>query len=134
MDYLSYIVVIEELAKVDASHAITVSAHTTLGTSPIVDVLDYPQPVRRPGLNLLCTPGNDVESTTAMAGRMISAKIPLTPIRNPAAPSQIRIQPRSCMPDSSGSSPSRPRCCFRWPTKIKTAIPARLNTLRFVRL
>ena len=37
MDYLSYITVIHELAKVDASHAITVSAHTTLGTSPIVD-------------------------------------------------------------------------------------------------
>ena len=37
MDYLSYILVIHELAKVDASHAITVSAHTTLGTSPIVD-------------------------------------------------------------------------------------------------
>ena len=36
-DYLSYILVIHELAKVDASHAITVSAHTTLGTSPIVD-------------------------------------------------------------------------------------------------
>jgi alkylation response protein AidB-like acyl-CoA dehydrogenase len=36
MDYLSYIIVIHELAKVDASHAITVSAHTTLGTSPIV--------------------------------------------------------------------------------------------------
>jgi butyryl-CoA dehydrogenase len=35
-DYLSYILVIEELAKVDASHAITVSAHTTLGTSPIL--------------------------------------------------------------------------------------------------
>src|SRR5256885_8702725 len=33
----SYIVVIHELAKVDASHAITVSAHTTLGTSPIMD-------------------------------------------------------------------------------------------------
>ncbi|MBI2073107.1 MAG: acyl-CoA dehydrogenase family protein, partial [Gemmatimonadetes bacterium] len=31
MDYLSYIVLIEELARVDASHAITVSAHTTLG-------------------------------------------------------------------------------------------------------
>src|SRR5260370_29992318 len=29
--------VIHELAKVDASHAITVSAHTTLGTSPIMD-------------------------------------------------------------------------------------------------
>src|SRR3989442_335252 len=37
MDYLSYILVIHELAKVDASHAITVSAHTTLATSPIVD-------------------------------------------------------------------------------------------------
>ncbi len=36
MDYLSSILVIEELAKVDASHALTVSAHTTLGTSPIV--------------------------------------------------------------------------------------------------
>ena len=37
MDYLSYITVIHELAKVDASHSITVSAHTTLGTSPIMD-------------------------------------------------------------------------------------------------
>ena len=37
MDYISYIIVIHELAKVDASHAITISAHTTLGTSPIVD-------------------------------------------------------------------------------------------------
>jgi butyryl-CoA dehydrogenase len=37
MDYLSYMIVIHELAKVDASHAITVSAHTTLATSPIVD-------------------------------------------------------------------------------------------------
>ena len=36
MDYISYMIVIHELAKVDASHAITVSAHTTLGTSPIV--------------------------------------------------------------------------------------------------
>src|SRR5260370_14631343 len=37
LDCLSYILVSHELAKVDASHAITVSAHTTLGTSPIVD-------------------------------------------------------------------------------------------------
>jgi len=36
MDTLSYIIIIEELARIDASHAITVSAHTTLGTSPIV--------------------------------------------------------------------------------------------------
>jgi len=36
MDTLSYIILIEELARVDASTAITVSAHTTLGTSPIV--------------------------------------------------------------------------------------------------
>ncbi len=37
MDYLSFIILIEELAKVDASHALTVAAHTTLGTSPIMD-------------------------------------------------------------------------------------------------
>jgi butyryl-CoA dehydrogenase len=37
MDYLSYLIIIEELARVDASCAITVSAHTTLGTSPIVN-------------------------------------------------------------------------------------------------
>lgn len=36
MDTIAYMIVIHELAKVDASHAITVSAHTTLGTSPIV--------------------------------------------------------------------------------------------------
>jgi butyryl-CoA dehydrogenase len=37
LDLLSYITVIHELAKVDASHALTISAHTTLGTSPIVN-------------------------------------------------------------------------------------------------
>ncbi|HKO15801.1 MAG TPA: acyl-CoA dehydrogenase [Gemmatimonadaceae bacterium] len=36
LDLISYIIVIHELAKVDASHGLTVSAHTTLGTSPIV--------------------------------------------------------------------------------------------------
>ncbi len=36
LDYLSYILVVEEVAKYDASHAITISAHTTLGTSPIL--------------------------------------------------------------------------------------------------
>ncbi|MFT4032254.1 MAG: altronate dehydratase family protein [Siphonobacter sp.] len=35
------------------------------GTSPVVDVLDYPEKITKPGLNLVCTPGNDVESTTA---------------------------------------------------------------------
>ena len=34
-DYLSYTLALEELARVDASHSITISAHTTLGTSPI---------------------------------------------------------------------------------------------------
>src|SRR5215213_7481790 len=35
LDTLSYLIAIHEMAKVDASHAITISAHTTLGTSPI---------------------------------------------------------------------------------------------------
>lgn len=60
------------------------------GTSPIVDVLDYTEPVNKPGLNLLCTPGNDVESTTAEVGS--GANIVLfttglgTPTGNPIAP------------------------------------------------
>src|SRR6187549_796994 len=37
MDQLSYYLTIHEMAKVDASHALTISAHTNLGTSPIVE-------------------------------------------------------------------------------------------------
>ncbi|MBC8986215.1 altronate dehydratase [Pedobacter sp. N36a] len=37
------------------------------GTSPVVDVLDYTDPVTKPGLSLVCTPGNDVEATTGKA-------------------------------------------------------------------
>jgi alkylation response protein AidB-like acyl-CoA dehydrogenase len=37
MDQLSYYITIHEVAKVDASHALTISAHTNLGTSPIVE-------------------------------------------------------------------------------------------------
>jgi len=60
------------------------------GTSPVVAVLDYPEKVTQPGLNLLCTPGNDVESTTAEVAS--GANIVLfttglgTPTGNPVAP------------------------------------------------
>ena len=60
------------------------------GTSPIVDVLDYTEQLKIDGLNLLCTPGNDVESTTGLAGS--GANIILfttglgTPTGNPAVP------------------------------------------------
>lgn len=60
------------------------------GTSPVTAVLDYPEKVTRPGLNLLCTPGNDVESTTAEVAS--GANIVLfttglgTPTGNPVAP------------------------------------------------
>jgi altronate hydrolase len=60
------------------------------GTSPITDVLDYPERIRKSGLNLLCTPGNDVESTTAEVGS--GANIVLfttglgTPTGNPIVP------------------------------------------------
>jgi altronate hydrolase len=60
------------------------------GTSPISDVLDYTEYVTKPGLNLLCTPGNDVESTTAMAGSgtniMLFTTGLGTPTGNPIAP------------------------------------------------
>lgn len=60
------------------------------GTSPVVDILDYPEMVTREGLNLLCTPGNDVESTTAEVAA--GANIVLfttglgTPTGNPVTP------------------------------------------------
>ncbi len=37
LDDLSYILTVEELARIDASHSITVSAHSTLGLSPILN-------------------------------------------------------------------------------------------------
>lgn len=60
------------------------------GTSPVVDVLDYPEKVVKQGLNLLCTPGSDVESTTAEVAS--GANIVLfttglgTPTGNPITP------------------------------------------------
>jgi len=60
------------------------------GTSPIVEVLDYTEPITKSGLNLLCTPGNDVESTTGLAGsgcNMIVFTTGLgTPTGNPISP------------------------------------------------
>lgn len=60
------------------------------GTSPITDVLDYTEYVTKPGLNLLCTPGNDVESTTALAGSgcniMLFTTGLGTPTGNPVTP------------------------------------------------
>jgi len=59
------------------------------GTAPIAAVLDYPEYATASGLNLLCTPGGDVESTTGLAGA--GAQIILfstgmgTPTGNPVA-------------------------------------------------
>lgn len=76
------------------------------GSSPITDVKDYGEYISEPGLNLLCTPGNDVESTTGLVG--FGANIVLfttglgTPTGNPIAPvikvsSNTRLAER--MPD-----------------------------------
>jgi altronate hydrolase len=60
------------------------------GTSPVNDVLDYPEYVRSQGLSLQCTPGNDVECVTAQVGA--GANIVLfttglgTPTGNPITP------------------------------------------------
>lgn len=60
------------------------------GTAPVTDVLDYPQRATVSGLNLLCTPGNDVECTTAQTAA--GATVILfttglgTPTGNPVAP------------------------------------------------
>lgn len=60
------------------------------GTSPVTAVLDYPEYSTQPGLNLQCTPGNDVECVTAQVGA--GATVVLfttglgTPTGNPIAP------------------------------------------------
>lgn len=60
------------------------------GTSPVNDVLDYPEYVRTQGLSLQCTPGNDVECVTAQVGA--GANVVLfttglgTPTGNPITP------------------------------------------------
>jgi altronate hydrolase len=60
------------------------------GTSPITAVLDYPEYSTEAGLNLQCTPGNDVECVTAQVGA--GANVVLfttglgTPTGNPIAP------------------------------------------------
>ncbi len=60
------------------------------GTSPVTAVLDYPEYSAEPGLNLQCTPGNDVECVTAQVGA--GANVVLfttglgTPTGNPIAP------------------------------------------------
>ncbi|MCY4674262.1 MAG: altronate dehydratase family protein [Bacteroidetes bacterium] len=70
------------------------------GTSPITAVLDYPEYSTESGLNLLCTPGGDVESTTAIAGA--GAQIMLfstgmgTPTGNPVA-QVIKISSNSAL-------------------------------------
>ena len=68
------------------------------GTSPVVDVLDYTEPAVKPGLSLVCTPGNDVEATTGKAASgatLILFTTGLgTPTGNPVAPT-IKIATNS---------------------------------------
>ena len=60
------------------------------GTSPVADVLDYTEPATKPGLSLVCTPGNDVEATTGKAAAgatLILFTTGLgTPTGNPVSP------------------------------------------------
>ncbi len=60
------------------------------GSSPIVSVLDYGETVREPGLSLLCAPGNDVESVTALVASGVNLVLFTTglgtPTGNPVVP------------------------------------------------
>lgn len=70
------------------------------GTSPVVDVLDYTEPATKPGLNLVCTPGNDVEATTGKAASgatLILFTTGLgTPTGNPVCP-VIKVSTNSAL-------------------------------------
>lgn len=60
------------------------------GYSPVTDVLDYAETSTIPGLNLVCTPGNDVEATTGKAAAGASLILFTTglgtPTGNPICP------------------------------------------------
>jgi altronate hydrolase len=60
------------------------------GSSPVTAVLDYPEYSSEPGLNLQCTPGNDVECVTAQVGAGASVVLFTTglgtPTGNPITP------------------------------------------------
>jgi len=60
------------------------------GSSPVTGVLDYPEYTTMPGLNLLCTPGSDVEAVTAQVGAGCNVVLFTTglgtPTGNPIAP------------------------------------------------
>jgi altronate hydrolase len=75
------------------------------GTSPIVDVLDYTEPATKPGLSLVCTPGNDVEATTGKAASgatLILFTTGLgTPTGNPVCPT-IKISTNSTLTKRMG--------------------------------
>jgi len=70
------------------------------GTSPVVDVLDYTEPATKPGLSLVCTPGNDVEATTGKAASgatLILFTTGLgTPTGNPVCPT-IKVSTNSAL-------------------------------------
>ena len=75
------------------------------GVGPVRDVLDFPEYATTPGLNLLCTPGNDVECVTAQAGS--GANLVLfttglgTPTGNPVAP-VVKISTNSTLAERMG--------------------------------
>jgi len=75
------------------------------GVAPVRDVLDFPQYATTPGLNLLCTPGNDVECVTAQAGA--GANLVLfttglgTPTGNAVAP-VLKISTNSTLAERMG--------------------------------
>jgi altronate hydrolase len=75
------------------------------GTSPIVDVLDYTEPATKPGLSLVCTPGNDVEATTGKAASgatLILFTTGLgTPTGNPVCPT-IKVATNSRLANRMG--------------------------------
>ncbi len=73
------------------------------GTSAIVDVLNYTEPATKPGLSLVCTPGNDVEATTGKAASgatLILFTTGLgTPTGNPVCP-VIKLATNSLLANS----------------------------------
>jgi len=84
------------------------------GSSPIISVKDYGEYITQKGLSLLCTPGNDVESTTIMAGAGANIILfttglgtptgnPITPVIKVSSNTELAIKMNDIIDVDSGS-------------------------------
>jgi altronate hydrolase len=102
------------------------------GTSLVVAVLDYPESLSTPGLNLQCAPGNDVQCVTARVGSGANLVLftnrlgtttgnPIAPVMKIATNSQLALRMPDIIDIDTGSIISGGKSIERMGEEIRTA-------------